>query len=95
MASSSPLKPDPAAVKSQNTDPFNEDDADIDMVASLDPNTQLSTDPASDEVMKGETEVRQEALDLNLEEARIPLRKDVSLREFLSKMDDYAPIVRR
>lgn len=27
-------------------------------------------------------------------ESRLPTRKDVSLREFLNKMDDYAPIVR-
>lgn len=27
-------------------------------------------------------------------EPRIPAKKDASLREFLSKMDDYAPIVR-
>jgi transcription initiation factor TFIID subunit 10 len=26
-------------------------------------------------------------------EPRLPTRKDVSLREFLNKMDDYAPIV--
>ena len=26
-------------------------------------------------------------------ESRIPVKKDVTLREFLSKMDDYAPIV--
>jgi transcription initiation factor TFIID subunit 10 len=26
-------------------------------------------------------------------EARIPAKKDATLREFLSKMDDYAPIV--
>lgn len=26
-------------------------------------------------------------------ESRMPSRKDTSLREFLSKMDDYAPIV--
>jgi len=28
-------------------------------------------------------------------EARIPAKKDATLREFLSKMDDYAPIVCR
>ena len=28
-------------------------------------------------------------------EPRIPAKKDATLREFLSKMDDYAPIVRR
>lgn len=26
-------------------------------------------------------------------ETRIPVKKDIALREFLSKMDDYAPIV--
>ena len=26
-------------------------------------------------------------------EARIPLRKDISLKEFMGKMDEYAPIV--
>ena len=26
-------------------------------------------------------------------EAKMPTRKDVSLKEFLNKMDDYAPIV--
>lgn len=29
----------------------------------------------------------------NLPEPRIPVKKDVTLREFLGKMDDYAPIV--
>jgi transcription initiation factor TFIID subunit 10 len=27
-------------------------------------------------------------------EPKLPTRKDASLKEFLSKMDDYAPIVR-
>lgn len=27
------------------------------------------------------------------EEAKVPTRKDVSLKEFINKMDDYAPIV--
>ena len=29
-----------------------------------------------------------------LADARIPAKKDASLREFLSKMDEHAPIVR-
>jgi transcription initiation factor TFIID subunit 10 len=29
-----------------------------------------------------------------LVDPRVPTRKDVSLKDFLSKMDDYAPIVR-
>lgn len=28
------------------------------------------------------------------QEPRLPTRKDASLKEFLNKMDDYAPIVR-
>ena len=28
-------------------------------------------------------------------ESKLPTRKDASLKEFLNKMDDYAPIVRR
>lgn len=28
-----------------------------------------------------------------LAESKMPTRKDISLKEFLSKMDDYAPIV--
>lgn len=28
-----------------------------------------------------------------LQESRLPTKKDTSLREFLGKMDDYAPIV--
>lgn len=29
----------------------------------------------------------------NAPETKLPARKDASLKEFLSKMDDYAPIV--
>lgn len=39
-------------------------------------------------------ELRQEAMDFaQLQEERAPLRKDISMREFLGKMDDYAPVV--
>jgi len=31
----------------------------------------------------------------SLPESRLPTRKDASLKEFLNKMDDYAPIVRQ
>jgi transcription initiation factor TFIID subunit 10 len=33
-------------------------------------------------------------LEQQAQEARIPAKKDANLREFLGKMDDYAPIVR-
>ncbi len=36
-----------------------------------------------------------EAPELNvMAEPKLPSRKDASLKEFMSKMDDYAPIVR-
>lgn len=34
-----------------------------------------------------------ERVPLAPQESRLPTRKDVSLREFLDKIDDYAPIV--
>ena len=33
------------------------------------------------------------AMDVNVEEGRMPLRKDASLRELMSKMDEYTPVV--
>ncbi|KAI4154470.1 MAG: hypothetical protein LQ340_001660, partial [Diploschistes diacapsis] len=32
------------------------------------------------------------AMDINLEEGRMPIRKDVSLKELISKIDDYPPV---
>ena len=55
--------------------------------------TTRSARNGGDTQNKDASEVRQEAMDLSMEEARLPLRKDVSMREFLSKMDDYAPVV--
>lgn len=40
------------------------------------------------------TQPNEEQPTLNTGEYKLPTRKDVSLREFLSKIDDYAPIVR-
>jgi transcription initiation factor TFIID subunit 10 len=58
------------------------------MDAELDPEIDMAIDPAP-----------LDPDNLNLEagtvpEAREPTKKDISLRDFLSKMDDYAPIVR-
>jgi transcription initiation factor TFIID subunit 10 len=48
------------------------------------------------------TQPTNEAVDANatapvppLPESRLPTQKDASLKEFLNKMDDYAPIVRQ
>ena len=49
----------------------------------------MSLDGAADA-----TEIGAPEHDQPLLETRIPAKKDASLREFLSKMDDYAPIVR-
>lgn len=47
--------------------------------------------PASQEVQKNAEE--EEEVNPEPQEAKMPTRKDVSLKEFLNKMDDYAPIV--
>ena len=59
-------------------DPTLETDPDVDMAIDTDPNLEPSN-PNTTELPS---------------EPRIPTRKDISLRDFLVKMDDYAPIVR-
>ena len=91
---SSPPAQDPAT---EALDPSTLDiDPDV-LAASQDPNqtdsTARSARSGGDTQNKDASELRQEAMDLSMEEARLPLRKDVSMREFLSKMDDYAPVV--
>ena len=54
--------------------------------AELDPEIDMAIDPAPPEP---ENPVLEEALP----EPREATRKDISLRDFLGKMDDYAPIV--
>ena len=60
-------------------DPEIEEDADIDM----------NIDPSATEKPAAETEMEEDLI----EEPKEPTKKDVSLRDFLGKMDDYAPIV--
>lgn len=55
--------------------------------AELDPEIDMAIDPAP-------PDPENPALDEALPEPREATRKDISLRDFLSKMDDYAPIVR-
>jgi hypothetical protein len=45
--------------------------------------------PATQEGQKNE----EEEVNPEPQEAKMPTRRDVSLKEFLNKMDDYAPIV--
>lgn len=71
--------------------------------------TQGEADPQQEDTeMNTTTEETAAPQDINLDgandlpsdqaapalETRLPAKKDVALREFLSKMDDYAPIVR-
>ena len=62
-------------------EPEVEVDADIDMNIDT---TAAEKPPPADAEMEEDT----------LIEPREPTKKDVSLRDFISKMDDYAPIVK-
>ncbi|KAF6228849.1 hypothetical protein HO133_006960 [Letharia lupina] len=54
--------------------------------AELDPDIDMAIDPAP-------PDPENPALDEALPEPREATRKDISLRDFLGKMDDYAPII--
>ena len=70
--------------------PINDEPSKGEEQTEEDPDLDVRMDPAPPEQQPAENA---EAED-NLLEAREPTKKDISLREFLSKMDDYAPIVR-
>ena len=84
---------DPSNSIAQPTEPREEElDATIDADIHPDPATQAdgkpldgANDPNSADDIDGVPEVV---------EPRIPAKKDATLREFLNKMDDHAPIVR-
>ena len=59
----------------------------MDSTTDLDLDLDMALDGAAD--LKSD-----ENLDATIPEPREPTKKDISLREFVSKMDDYAPIVR-
>jgi hypothetical protein len=59
-------------------------DPDVDMIIP---------DGAAPAVETTDAESKEEAMNLAGEEPRIPLKKDINLREMLSKMDEYAPLV--
>lgn len=74
--------PPPTTTTTTSTDqPLLTDDAE------LDPEIDMAIDPAP-------PDPENPALDEALPEPREATRKDISLRDFLGKMDDYAPIVR-
>lgn len=67
-------------------DPSTTQQASITDDAELDPEIDMAVDPAP-------PDPENPALNESLPEPREATRKDISLRDFLGKMDDYAPIV--
>ena len=65
--------------------PPNPDEPEIEVDADID----MNIDPTAAEKPPADTEMEEEAIP----EPREPTKKDISLRDFLAKMDDYAPIV--
>ena len=55
-----------------------------------DPDIDMNIDPAAADKAKADDAVME---DEAIPEPKEPTKKDISLRDFLSKMDDYAPIV--
>ncbi|KAF2227018.1 transcription initiation factor TFIID 23-30kDa subunit-domain-containing protein [Elsinoe ampelina] len=84
-ADTSNLDRDPQADLDETKDEFE---------ASLEAELKPSQD-ASDTAMNLDGDGADNAPDTDMPtiEARLPAKKDASLREFLSKMDDYAPII--
>lgn len=75
----------------QHSSPPNEaNDADADaMEEELDPEIDIAIDPAPPDPENADG-----GEDENMIEPREPAKKDIALRDFLAKMDDFAPIVR-
>lgn len=70
-------------------------EADIDMTAPSNPNTNaLNLDGANDTNDSSSTLAPELDPVGHAPDPRMPTKKDASLREFLGKMDEYAPIVR-
>ncbi|KAL8931119.1 MAG: hypothetical protein Q9208_000223 [Pyrenodesmia sp. 3 TL-2023] len=85
-----PLSPD-GTVNNDTADPSFDPsslDPDIDMNIDPSPSTQLqdarTDDPTNDSTQQN---------GISIEPSKQPVQKDVSLKEFLEKMDDYTPII--
>jgi transcription initiation factor TFIID subunit 10 len=77
-----------------NADPEMMEDLDATVEAEIDTeNTQQPDAMNLDGANDTEAPQRNGAAPENPIEARIPAKKDATLREFLSKMDEFAPIV--
>jgi transcription initiation factor TFIID subunit 10 len=99
--------PLPNNATSDDPQPTSQEDTEMTVVDEGSPNGQLKAsinEAASNGQLEASTNgiqapivdeemAEREPARLELQEARIPTKKDATLREFLSKMDDYAPIV--
>ncbi|KAI4128602.1 MAG: hypothetical protein LQ338_002636 [Usnochroma carphineum] len=84
-----PLSPD-ATINNDPADPSFDPsslDPDIDMNIDPSPNTQLPDAPQLDGPADNPDPAN------GTEDIKLPLQKDISLKDFLDKMDDYTPIV--
>ncbi len=75
------------SAKAESSSPTNLDEPEIEEDADID----MNIDPSATEKPVADIDMEEEEA---IEEPKEPTKKDVSLREFLAKMDDYAPIVR-
>lgn len=85
----SPPKSQPSDPQSPPQDAPPQVDVVLDGAADPDIDMNLDMDPKI-EPEASATPLPQEE---EPQEARLPMQKDISLQDFLSKMDDYAPIV--
>lgn len=77
-----------------------DDDADPDINMTLDPSSSavkqesppISTFDGANDAPTQNGDVGGPSAEASIE-AKLPMQKDISLQEFLGKMDDYAPIV--
>lgn len=98
MSDPNPQHQQPSQDPSNPTHPDSDIDAsieaDIDMTAPINPNSNaLNLDGANDTNDSSSTLAPELDPVGHHPDPRMPTKKDASLREFLGKMDEYAPIV--
>lgn len=78
----------PSSNPLNSADPLATQDGDIELNGNQSlPNGTIETQETQDITMQDQP------IQNSLPESRVPPKKDATLREFLSKMDDHAPIV--
>jgi transcription initiation factor TFIID subunit 10 len=87
---------DPLSTNETSDNPMSHDDSKMDITVETDVNGKPDTNGNGAQAAVADEEMadqQQSEAGPALQEARIPAKKDATLREFLSKMDDCAPIV--